>query len=145
MRASHATTRSLRLLVTVVLSTLLPATAFAADFDGSGLSAWWGLPFAGILLSIALMPLLTPAFWHHHYGKVAAGWALAFLLPFAAIHGPSLAAAQLLHALLAEYIPFIVLLTALFVVAGGSTSAATCTARRDSTPRSWRSARCSQA
>ncbi len=119
MRASHATTRSLRLLVTVVLSTLLPATAFAADFDGSGLSAWWGLPFAGILLSIALMPLLTPAFWHHHYGKVAAGWALAFLLPFAAIHGPSLAAAQLLHALLAEYIPFIVLLTALFVVAGG--------------------------
>ena len=119
MTASYAHTRFFRLLVTVALPTLLPATAFAADFDGGSLSAWWGLPFAGILLSIALMPLLTPSFWHHHYGKVAAGWALAFLLPFAAIHGASLAAAQLLHALLAEYIPFIILLTALFVVAGG--------------------------
>ena len=30
-----------------------PALAFAADFDGSTLSPWWGLPFAGLLLSIA--------------------------------------------------------------------------------------------
>ncbi|MGK6307630.1 sodium:proton antiporter [Variovorax sp. DT-64] len=119
MTASYAHTRFLRLLVTVALPTLLPATAVAADFDGGILSAWWGLPFAGILLSIALMPLLTPSFWHHHYGKVAAAWALAFLLPFAAIHGVSLAATQLLHAMLAEYVPFIILLTALFVVAGG--------------------------
>ena len=37
-----------------------------------------GAPFAGILLSIALMPLLAPIFWHHHFGKVAAAWALAF-------------------------------------------------------------------
>lgn len=119
MTASYAPTRFLRLLVTVAFPALLPATAFAAEFDGGGLSPWWGLPFAGILLSIALMPLLVPSFWHHHYGKVSAGWALAFLLPFAAIHGVSLAAAQLLHALLAEYVPFIILLTALFVVAGG--------------------------
>lgn len=119
MTASYAPARFFRLLVTVALPALLPATAFAAEFDGGGLSAWWGLPFAGILLSIALMPLLVPSFWHHHYGKVSAGWALAFLLPFASIHGVSLAAAQLLHALLAEYIPFIILLTALFVVAGG--------------------------
>ncbi|VTU38582.1 hypothetical protein H4CHR_04465 [Variovorax sp. PBS-H4] len=119
MKASRAPTRFVRLLVIAVLPALLPATAIAADLDGGGLPAWWGLPFAGILLSIALMPLLAPLFWHHHYGKVAAGWALAFLLPFAAIHGLSLAAAQLLHALLAEYIPFIILLTALFVVAGG--------------------------
>ncbi len=83
------------------------------------LSPLWGLPFAGILLSIALMPLLAPTFWHHHFGKVAAAWALAFLLPFAAVFGPGLAGAQVVHALLAEYIPFIVLLTALFTVSGG--------------------------
>lgn len=77
------------------------------------------MPFAGILLSIALMPLLAPSFWHHHYGKVSAAWALAFLLPFAALHGPALAGTQLMHALVAEYIPFIVLLTTLFTVAGG--------------------------
>ncbi|MBO9645753.1 MAG: sodium:proton antiporter [Pseudacidovorax sp.] len=96
-----------------------PALSQAATFDGAALSPLWGLPFAGILLSIALMPLLVPIFWHHHFGKVVAAWALAFLLPFAAVFGPALAGAQVVHALLAEYIPFIVLLTALFTVAGG--------------------------
>ena len=57
--------------------------ATAADLDGAQLSGIWGVPFAGILLSIALMPLLLPHFWHHHYGKVAAAWGLAFLVPFA--------------------------------------------------------------
>ena len=98
---------------------LLGGMAQAAELNGSQLSPAWGLPFAGILLSIALMPLLVPFFWHHHFGKVAAGWALAFLLPFAAVFGAGSAAANLVHVLLAEYIPFIVLLTALFTVSGG--------------------------
>ena len=96
-----------------------PGLGIAAEFDGRQLSAAWGIPFAGILLSIALLPLLAPLFWHHHFGKVAAGWALAFLLPFAAVFGPSAAGANFVHALVAEYIPFIILLTALFTVAGG--------------------------
>lgn len=96
-----------------------PGWATAADFDGAQLTAIWGVPFAGILLSIALMPLLTPHFWHHHYGKVAAAWSLAFLLPFAAVFGAGVAGVNLVHALLAEYIPFIILLTALFTVSGG--------------------------
>ncbi|RYF67984.1 MAG: sodium:proton antiporter, partial [Comamonadaceae bacterium] len=108
-----------RLLATLALGALLPSVAMAADFDGSRLSPLWGVPFAGILLSIALMPLLAPGFWHHHYGKVALGWALAFLLPFGAVYGAGLAGSQLVHAALAEYIPFIILLTALFTVAGG--------------------------
>ena len=98
---------------------VMPGLAMAADLDGAQLSALWGVPFAGLLLSIALMPLLAPHFWHHHFGKVAALWALAFLLPFALVFGPALAGANLVHALLAEYIPFIVLLTALFTVSGG--------------------------
>ena len=93
--------------------------AFAVDFDGAQLSAIWGVPFAGILLSIALMPLLAPHFWHHHYGKVAAAWGLAFLLPFAVVFGPAAAGANTVHALFAEYIPFIILLTALYTVSGG--------------------------
>ncbi|MDM0048290.1 sodium:proton antiporter [Variovorax sp. J22R115] len=107
------------MLAAGALPMVAPAMAFAADFDGSRLSPLWGVPFAGLLLSIALMPLLVPSLWHHHYGKVAAAWALAFLLPFAGIYGLSLASAQLVHALLAEYIPFIVLLGSLFAVAGG--------------------------
>jgi Na+/H+ antiporter NhaD/arsenite permease-like protein len=98
---------------------LSPGLAFAAEPDGSQISALWGVPFAGLLLSIALWPLLAPAFWHHHFGKIAAVWSLAFLLPFAVLQGPGMAAFGFMHALLAEYIPFIVLLTALFTVAGG--------------------------
>lgn len=96
-----------------------PALAFGADIDGAALSPLWGVPFAGILLSIALMPLLAPLFWHHHFGKIAAAWSLAFLLPFAAVYGPGAAVSGLVHALLAEYIPFVILLTALFTVSGG--------------------------
>ena len=33
-----------------------PALALAADLDGASLALWWGAPFAGILLSIALIP-----------------------------------------------------------------------------------------
>lgn len=87
--------------------------------DGSRLSAFWAVPFAGLLLSIALLPQLAPQVWHRHYGKVVAAWALAFLLPFAFIFGAGPAVSGLVHALLAEYLPFIVLLTALYVVAGG--------------------------
>lgn len=102
-----------------VLSLLVPCLAVAADFDGSRLSPLWGIPFAGLLLSIAVMPLLAPSFWHHHFGKISAAWTLAFFLPFAVVFGPSVAGVNLVHALVAEYIPFIILLTALFTVAGG--------------------------
>jgi Na+/H+ antiporter NhaD/arsenite permease-like protein len=102
-----------------VLPLLFPGAAWSAELDGAALSAIWGVPFAGLLLSIALLPLLTPSFWHHHFGKIAAAWSLAFLLPFAAVFGPLLAGSSFVHALLAEYIPFIVLLTALYAVSGG--------------------------
>ena len=98
---------------------LAPSLSMASELDGSTLSVAWAVPFAGILLSIALMPLLTPIFWHHHFGKVAAAWGALFLVPFAVVYGPAAAGTGFVHALLAEYIPFIVLLTALFTVAGG--------------------------
>ncbi len=101
------------------LALLLPLAASAADLDGSKFSAWWGIPFAGVLLSIAVMPLAAPQVWHHHFGKIAAGWALAFLVPFAIVFGPGVAGQAFVHALLAEYIPFIILLVALFTAAGG--------------------------
>jgi len=108
------------LLLAIALSCLgAPSAALAADFDGAQLTAAWGIPFAGILLCIALMPLLTPHFWHHHYGKVVAAWSLAFFIPFAVMFGANLAGENLAHALFAEYIPFIVLLTALYAVSGG--------------------------
>jgi len=98
---------------------VLPSFAHAAEPDGAALSAAWGLPFAGILLSIALFPLVAPKLWHHHYGKIAAAWGALFLLPFAAVFGVHAALAGAVHALLGEYIPFIALIAALYIVAGG--------------------------
>jgi Na+/H+ antiporter NhaD/arsenite permease-like protein len=93
--------------------------ARAADVNGAELSLGWGLPFAGILLSIAIAPLLAPRLWHDHYGKIAAAWALLFLVPFGMAFGGEAAVASVVHAALAEYIPFIALIAALYVVAGG--------------------------
>jgi Na+/H+ antiporter NhaD/arsenite permease-like protein len=70
-------------------------------------------------LSIAVMPLAALKIWHHHYGKIALGWMLAFLVPYMLLHGFGAAGGVLVHTLVAEYIPFIVLLTALFTSAGG--------------------------
>jgi Na+/H+ antiporter NhaD/arsenite permease-like protein len=93
--------------------------ATAAGVDGAALGPVWVLPFTGLLLSIALLPLVAHRLWHHHYGKIAAGWALAFLVPFAALFGVGAAAVEIIHVLALEYIPFIALVGALFVVCGG--------------------------
>ncbi len=98
---------------------LASGAASAAEVDGAALAAWWAIPFAGMLLSIAIMPLVAVKIWHHHYGKIALGWALAFMLPYAALFGAGAAGSALVHALVAEYLPFIILLTALFTAAGG--------------------------
>ncbi|MGH7453243.1 MAG: sodium:proton antiporter, partial [bacterium] len=95
------------------------ATAPGEHVDlGKSLPLWSGFPFAGILLSIALFPLLAPRFWHHHFGKVTAAWALVFAIPFVlAYHGA--ATHEILHIYLKDYIPFIILLWSLYTVAGG--------------------------
>jgi Na+/H+ antiporter NhaD/arsenite permease-like protein len=111
--------RLLRLAPVCVLVLLAAMPAQAAAIDGRSLTILWVLPFAGILLSIALMPLFTPTFWHHHYGKVAAFWSLCVIAPFALQIGAGGTAHVLLEVALHEYIPFIILLFALFTVAGG--------------------------
>jgi Na+/H+ antiporter NhaD/arsenite permease-like protein len=96
-----------------------PQAAHAATLDGAAMGWPWALPFLGILLSIATGPLLFPKFWHAHYGKISAAWALVTLAAIALGYGASAAFAGLVHALLGEYMSFIILLFALYVVAGG--------------------------
>ncbi|WP_423221902.1 sodium:proton antiporter [Ideonella margarita] len=98
---------------------LMNAPAMAAELPGDSLGVRWALPFAGMLLSIAVMPLLMPGVWHRHFGKITAAWSLALLLPLAGHLGVGLVGGVLAHTLLTEYLPFIVLLTALFTTAGG--------------------------
>jgi Na+/H+ antiporter NhaD/arsenite permease-like protein len=85
---------------------------------GSELPLYSVIPFVGMLLSIALGPVLAPKFWHHHFGKVSAGWAALVAIPLIIAYRGE-ATYELLHVLIADYIPFIVLLGALFTVGGG--------------------------
>lgn len=114
--------RFIAVFASLLFFPLLPSAAFAADargLDGAALSPLWGIPFAGLLLSIAVLPLAAGKFWHDHYGKIAAFWAFALLLPLVAIHGFGVTLHSVSHTALIEYLPFIILLFALFTIAGG--------------------------
>jgi Na+/H+ antiporter NhaD/arsenite permease-like protein len=107
---------------TLVVSLLNATSAVAADaahVNGAELTSPWAIPFIGLLLSIAILPLAAPQLWHHHYGKISAAWAVAFLAPFAALFGAQTAIFEFLHVMLLDYIPFIVLLFALYTISGG--------------------------
>ncbi len=104
------------------------ATALAADaahgsgaphLEGADLGLIWIVPFVGMLLSIAIFPLVAPTFWHRHFGKISAFWGLLFFVPFTLVQGWELALFELLTVTLTEYLPFIILLFSLFTVAGG--------------------------
>ena len=94
----------------------------AAEKHGSDLGQllplWTVIPFVGILLSIALFPLLAPHFWHHHFPKVSAFWALAFAVPFLFVYQGH-ALHEILHIYFLDYFPFIILLWGLFTISGG--------------------------
>ena len=100
--------------------------AFGAGEGGSGkylpgaeLNLLWVLPFVGILLSIAFMPLFLPRLWHHHFGKISLFWALCFLVPCMLVYGWGTTSFLAWETIAHEYLPFIILLFALFTVSGG--------------------------
>ena len=111
----------MKLIITMILfiTSLTAGTAGAPHLDGGDLSILWVIPFAGILLSIAILPLIASDFWHHNFGKISAFWATLFVLPFMLSQGLPITIYEVLHVGLLEYIPFIILLLALFTISGG--------------------------
>ena len=87
--------------------------------DGAKLPIWSIIPFVGILLSIAILPLVLDShFLVHHGGKMSLIWSLVFAIPYlVAFRGGAFY--DILHIYLIDYIPFIILLWGLFTVAGG--------------------------
>ena len=85
---------------------------------GKTLPLYTCIPFAMMLLSIALLPLVAGTFWHHHFGKISGFWAACFAVPFLFAY-KGVAVYEILHIILADYVPFIILLWALFTVSGG--------------------------
>ena len=100
-----------------------PAEAHAADAAhaqiGVQLPLWTVLPFAALLLAIAVLPLAAEHWWHSNRNKaiVAGGLAtVTCLYVVLAYQWPGLVA--VVH-VLTEYVSFILLLGALFVISGG--------------------------
>ena len=114
------------LSVILILLLLVPAAGLAntsaTNLPGIDIGAllplWSVLPFVGILLSIALIPLFAPHFWEHHFPKVSAFWALVLAIPFLFFF-KGIAFYEIVHIFIVDYIPFIILLWALFTVSGG--------------------------
>ena len=79
------------------------------------------IPFAGILLCIALFPLVKPTWWEEHQAPVVLAWSLAFIVPFVMGFGAHHTAEVVLECLINDYLTFIVLLFGLFCVAGNIT------------------------
>lgn len=86
---------------------------------GKILPLWSCVPFVGMLLSIAIVPLIKPHWWEKNMLWVALFWSLLFLIPFGIAFGSGVLVYQVLEMILLDYLPFIVLLFGLFVTAGG--------------------------
>jgi len=75
------------------------------------------LPFVVMLLSIAIMPVKFEEFWENNTNKLYVALALSVpILIWLLINGMT---HELMHTMLYDYIPFIVLLGGLFVITGG--------------------------
>ncbi len=110
----------LRIILLAACFSVAPSLSHAAEgLDGASMGLVWALPFVGILLSIATGPLFYPHLWEHHYGKFAAFWSACIVIPLVLSAGIASASHALLHTILLEYVPFILLLFALYTIAGG--------------------------
>jgi Na+/H+ antiporter NhaD/arsenite permease-like protein len=106
--------------VAIILVTLVsPGPASAATLDGASLAWPWALPFVGILGSIAAGPLIFAKVWHDHYGKVAFSWAALALGCLAIFYGVPATLTAFVQSMFRDYLSFILLLFALYTVAGG--------------------------
>ena len=78
---------------------------------------WASIPFAIMLLSIAVLPLIVESWWERNRHKLIVALALAiptaiYLINKGLIH-------NLEHQIMYDYVPFIILLASLFVITGG--------------------------
>ena len=81
------------------------------------------IPFAGLLLCIAMLPLVKAEWWEAHQPHAVVFWSLLFVLPFAFVYGPGQAFEKVLECIVDDYLTFIILLFGLFCVSGNITLA----------------------
>ena len=93
--------------------------AHASNLDGASLGLVWLFPFGALLGSIAIFPIFMPYFWHRHFGKIALFWTGSLLIPYSLMFGIPASLDVIVHALITEYLPFVVILFTLYTLSGG--------------------------
>ena len=103
-----------------LLCTPALATGDAAH-AAAGVPGWLCIPFAALLLCVALGPIAVPHLWEKRQGVVVAILSVMLLVAYGMLQGGGAAVELGLECLVGDYIPFIVLLFGLFCVAGNIT------------------------
>jgi Na+/H+ antiporter NhaD/arsenite permease-like protein len=86
-------------------------------YIGFGIPLWMCLPFLAMLLSIALFPLFWPHFWEKNRNKLII--ALILSIPVLVFFFARGGGGKVYETLVFDYLPFIILLGALFSITGG--------------------------
>ena len=84
---------------------------------------WLCIPFVGLLLSVALFPILKPDWWDKHEPHAVIFWSLLVIVLFTAKFGVGKSAEMVLDCIFNDYLTFIVLLFGLYCVSGNITFA----------------------
>lgn len=105
----------------LTLATLTVASASASEAGHVAVHThpFQVVPFIGLIVSLALLQAIAPDLWHKHEKKFVAGWSLLTLLTLAVTNDWTTVGETIITTALDEYIPFIVLIATLTIVAGG--------------------------
>lgn len=102
-----------------------PMTALAAEHvagsEKTAVPIWLCIPFAGLLLCIAVLPLIKAEWWEEHQPHAVIFWSLLFIVPFALSFSVGTALETVLECIVNDYLTFIILLFGLFCVSGNIT------------------------
>jgi Na+/H+ antiporter NhaD/arsenite permease-like protein len=89
------------------------------ELQGASLALPWVLPFVLLVAAMAMMPLFAASLWDRAQHMFVIGLVAVVLLAMTTSFGLSETAHVALKTVIGDYIPFVLLLTALFVTAGG--------------------------
>ena len=112
------------LLASILLGVLIlcPMGVFAAETtQTASVPIWLCIPFAGLLLCIAIMPLVKGEWWENHQPHAVIFWILTMVIPFAIYYGAGQTVETVLECTVNDYLTFIILLFGLFCVSGNIT------------------------
>ncbi|NUT33378.1 MAG: sodium:proton antiporter [Hamadaea sp.] len=95
------------------------ASSSAAEVLGAQLPLWAAAPFAALLLAVSVLETVARRWWDSLRNKAFVAGGAVLLAAAHLIGGYGRAGAQALMHSLTDYVSFVVLLAALFVIAGG--------------------------